>query len=192
MAKTAKVFQPLTVAVLTISNRHTPQTDSSGHLICQLLEQAGHRLSHRTIVPSDRYSIRAEVSRLLIESAHQVILLNGGTGFSPDNCTVPAISVLFDQEVTGFGELFRQLSFADIGSAALQSNAVAGLANRKLIVAMPGSPAACELAMQQLILPQLDARQGPCNFVSQLLPSHITTAIEAQRCCQREVPQENT
>lgn len=189
MAKTAQAFQPLAVVVLTISNRHTPATDSSGDLISHLLQQAGHRISHRAIVPSDKYQIRAEVSRLLCESQHQVILLNGGTGFSPDNCTVAAISALFDQEVQGFGELFRQLSFAGIGSAALQSNALAGLANQKLLVAMPGSPSACELAMQQLVLPQLDARQGPCNFVPLLLqPVKADGSVpldETRLCCPR-------
>ncbi|WP_333797392.1 molybdenum cofactor synthesis domain-containing protein [Rheinheimera sp.] len=189
MAKTAKEFQPLSVVVLTVSSRHTPATDSSGDLICHLLQQAGHQLSHRAIVASDKYQIRAEVSRLLCENQHQVILLNGGTGFSADNCTVAAISALFDQQVPGFGELFRQLSFSDIGSAALQSNAVAGLANHKLLVAMPGSPSACELAMQQLVLPQLDARQGPCNFAPLLLQpvkaDGSAPLDETRLCCPR-------
>lgn len=189
MAKIAREFRPLAVVVLTVSNRHTPATDSSGDLICQLLQQAGHSLSHRAIVASDKYQIRAEVSRLLCESAHQVILLNGGTGFSADNCTVAAISALFDKEVPGFGEMFRQLSFADIGSAALQSNAVAGLANQKLLVAMPGSPSACELAMRLLVLPQLDVRQGPCNFVPLLLQplkANSSAAVHQEPlCCPR-------
>lgn len=195
MAKMPKVFQPLTIAVLTISNRHTAESDSSGDLLCQLISDAGHLPLHRAIVPSALYQIRAAVSQLICDNNHQVILLSGGTGFAPDNCTVAAISVLFDQKVEGFGELFRQLSFADIGSAALQSNAVAGLANHKLLVAMPGSPSACQLAMQQLVLPQLDARQGPCNFVPQLGPAQHQPAAgkqlpEQQFCCQHNSQQE--
>jgi molybdenum cofactor biosynthesis protein B len=186
MAKTAKTFQRLPVAVLTISNRHNSSTDSSGDLLCQMLSEAGHQLVHRAIVPSNLYQIRAAVSALICEPDCQVILINGGTGFSPDNHTVPALRALFDHEVPGFGEIFRQLSFATIGSAALQSNAVAGIANHKLLVAMPGSPNACELAMQALVLPQLDARQGPCNFVPLLsaraesLPMNKTE----QSCCE--------
>lgn len=185
MAKTAKTFQSLPVAVLTISNRHNSSTDSSGDLLCRLLSEAGHQLVHRAIVPSNLYQIRAAVSALICDPDCQVILLNGGTGFSPDNFTVPALRVLFDQEVPGFGEIFRQLSFTTIGSAALQSNAVAGLANHKLLVAMPGSPSACTLAMQALVLPQLDARQGPCNFVPLLSAqdgSQPTNKTE-QSCC---------
>jgi len=185
MAKTAKTFQRLPMAVLTISNRHTSSTDSSGDLLCQLLSAAGHQLVHRAIVPSNLYQIRAVVSTLIADADCQVILMNGGTGFSPDNHTVAAVRGLFDNEVAGFGELFRQLSFTTIGSSALQSNAVAGLANQKLLVAMPGSPDACALAMQSLVLPQLDARQGPCNFVPLLsapvnsLPFNQTE----QSCC---------
>lgn len=171
MAKTLTDFQPLQVAVLTISNRHTAATDSSGDVLCQLLQQAGHQLHQRQIVAANLYQIRAAVSLLLCDDACQVILLNGGTGFSADNCTLDAIKPLFDQSVAGFGELFRQLSFAQIGSASLQSRAEAGLANQRLIIAMPGSNNACTLAMQALILPQLDARQGPCNFVPHLVGS---------------------
>ena len=189
MAKTAKTFHSLPVAVITVSNRHTPQSDSSGDLLCQLLLQAGHQLVQRAIVPADVYQIRALISKLICDPQCQVILLNGGTGFAPDNNTVQAVRVLFDHEVAGFGELFRQLSFADIGSAALQSNAVAGLANKKLLVAMPGSPNACELAMQMLILPQLDARQEPCNFVPFFASETGRTQSDrtGQSCCGENI-----
>ena len=170
--KNAQPFKPLQIAVLTISNRHTAATDSSGDLICQLLQQAGHLLLHRSIVPADRYQIRAKLSQLICDAQCQVILLNGGTGFAADNCTIDAITPLFDQAVVGFGELFRQLSYQQMGSASLQSSAMAGLANQRVIFALPGSPDACELAMHALILPQLDATVRPCNFVPHLAGSN--------------------
>ncbi len=168
MAKKTKPFKSLNIAVLTISNRHTPDTDESGHLIHQLLVDAGHSLICRDIVQSNLYQIRAIVSQLIADPACQVIILNGGTGFAPDNCTEEALLPLLDKKVEGFGELFRCLSYQQIGSSSMQSRALSGLANQTLLFAIPGSPSACSLAMVALILPQLDARQGPCNFVGQL------------------------
>lgn len=168
MAKKTKPFKSLSIAVLTISNRHTPDTDESGHLIHQLLTEAGHCVSYREIVRSNLYTIRAIVSQLIADPASQVIILNGGTGFAPDNCTEEALLPLLDKKVEGFGELFRCLSYQQIGSSSMQSRALSGLANQTLLFAIPGSPSACSLAMVALILPQLDARQGPCNFVGQL------------------------
>lgn len=171
MSKINAVFIPLQIAVITISGSRTFDNDSTGDLLQQLMVGQQHQIYQRHILPSQLHLIRACVATLIADPVCQVILLNGGTGFGQDNCTEQAISVLFDQTVAGFGELFRQLSFTAIGSAALQSKAIAGLANHTLIVAMPGSPNAAELAMVQLVLPQLDARQQPCNFVSQLTQS---------------------
>jgi len=171
MRKANAVFIPLNVAVITVSGSRTFDNDSTGDLLQHLLTEQQHQLYQRHIVPQQLHQLRACVATLIADPACQVILLNGGTSFHQDNCTEPAISVLFDQPVDGFGELFRQLSFVAIGSAALQSRAIAGIANHTLIVAMPGSPTAAELAMAQLVLPQLDARQQPCNFVSQLIHS---------------------
>lgn len=193
MSKANSVFIPLKVAVITVSGSRTFDNDSTGDLLQHLLTAQQHQLYQRHLVQQQLHHIRACVATLIADPFCQVILLNGGTGFGQDNCTEPAVSVLFDQPVVGFGELFRQLSFTAIGSAALQSRAIAGIANQTLIIAMPGSPNAAELAMVQLILPQLDARQQPCNFVSLLThsqcdptrtsplqDSHQSTAIRAQ------------
>lgn len=161
-------FNPLTIAVLTVSDSRTSNTDSSGELLCQLLQTAGHQLAERTLVPNDKYQIRAVLSQWIASDTIQVVLLNGGTGYAKGNCTVDAITPLLDDSVPGFGEFFRQLSFNELGSAALQSGALAGLSNGTLLFAMPGSGGACTLAMQQLILPQLDGHTGPCNFLAHL------------------------
>ncbi len=159
---------PLQLALLTISNRHTEATDDSGTMLVQAAQQQGHQLCQRLFVREDRYQIRASVSNLIADASCQVILLCGGTGFHAKNCTIDAIVPLFDREVPGFGELFRALSFPKIGSAALQSGAIAGIANQTLIFAIPGSLDAAQLAADQLIWPQLLAHTKPCNFTSLL------------------------
>jgi len=159
---------PLQLALLTISNRHTTNTDDTGRWLHDAAEQQGHQVCRRAIVPENLYQIRAAVSSLIADTETQVILLCGGTGFHAKNCTVAAITPLFDRPVSGFGELFRALSFQKIGSAALQSGASAGIANQKLIFAIPGSADAAQLAAQQLIWPQLLAHTKPCNFTSML------------------------
>lgn len=169
-------FYPLTIAVLTVSDSRNADNDSSGDLLCQLLHTAGHQVAERTLLPNNKYQIRAALSQWIASDTVQVVLLNGGTGFAAGNCSAEAITPLLDDTVPGFGELFRQLSFNELGSAALQSGALAGLANGTLLFAMPGSGGACTLAMQQLILPQLDGRTGPCNFVA-----HIKNS-QSQRC----------
>ncbi|MFU8785466.1 molybdenum cofactor biosynthesis protein B [Aliidiomarina sp.] len=165
---TEKQFIPLNVAILTISDSRIEETDSTGDLLVHSLASDGHTLMQRTILPNNKYQIRAQVSSWIASESIQVVLVNGGTGFANGNCTVQALTPLFDQHVTGFGELFRQLSFLEIGSSSMQSRAVAGLANGTLIFAMPGSGGGARLAWQQLIKPQLDAQQGPCNFVAHL------------------------
>ncbi len=171
--------QPLQLALLTISNRHTEATDDSGGMLIQALQQQGHQLYQRHFVPEDRYQIRANVSKLIADAGCQVILLCGGTGFHAKNCTIDAIAPLFDREVPGFGELFRALSFQKIGSAALQSGAIAGIANQTLIFAIPGSLDAAQLAADQLIWPQLLAHTKPCNFTSLLHRAGVCGTTEA-------------
>lgn len=161
-------FYPLTLALLTLSDTRTAADDSSGNLLAGLITSAGHQLITRNLLPHNRYQIRAVLSRWIASDDIQVVLINGGTGFSQGNCTVEAITPLFDQTVEGFGEQFRQLSFADIGSSSMQSRAIAGLANGTLIFAMPGSGGACQQAWHALIAPQLDSRTGPCNFVAHI------------------------
>lgn len=166
-------FYPLKIAVLTVSDSRNSNNDSSGELLSQMLLSADHQLVDRALLPNNKYQLRAKLSQWIASDNIQVVLINGGTGFQYTNCTVTALTPLLDTEVPGFGELFRQLSFNELGSAALQSGALAGLANGTLIFAMPGSGGACRLAMQQLILPQLDSKTGPCNFVAHVKNSQL-------------------
>ncbi len=172
--------QPVQLALLTVSDRHTAATDDTGAMLTQALQAQGHQLCQRLFVAENLYQIRATVSQLIADSQSQVILLCGGTGFHAKNCSVAAITPLFDREVPGFGELFRALSFQKIGSAALQSGAVAGIANQKLIFAVPGSMDAAKLAADQLIWPQLLAHTKPCNFTSLLRRAGACAATQAE------------
>lgn len=161
-------FQPLDIAVLTVSDTRCLDSDQSGDTLQQRLTDAGHRLSERQLVRDDIYEIRAVVSQWIANNDVPVILVTGGTGFSSRDSTPEALLPLFDKTVEGYGELFRHLSFASIGTSTIQSRAVAGLANHTLICAMPGAPRACALAWDEIIGPQLDIRHRPCNFVDQL------------------------
>ena len=168
MAKCVAPFRPLDVAVLTVSDSRSREEDSSGDYLAAALQAAGHRLAERALLPNDRYALRALVSRWIAEPGVQVVLVNGGTGFYEHNQTPEALGVLFDRQIEGFGELFRQLSFEELGSASLQSRALAGLANGTLIFCLPGSTGACQLGWERLIREQLDASTRPCNFVPHL------------------------
>ncbi|WP_163577225.1 molybdenum cofactor biosynthesis protein B [Halomonas faecis] len=172
-------FVPLGIAVLTVSDTRGYDRDGSGDLLSERLTEAGHALVERRIVPDDVYRIRAAVSQWVVRDDIQVILVNGGTGFTPRDTTPEALLPLFDKAVEGYGELFRHLSLASIGTSTIQSRAVGGVANRTLIFAMPGSPKACATAWDGILAEQLDARTRPCNFVAMVLP-------EAPTCAPRE------
>ncbi|KZY34695.1 molybdenum cofactor biosynthesis protein [Alcanivorax sp. HI0083] len=168
MSKPAAEFEPLALAVLTVSDTRTPQTDTSGDLLVQRLEGAGHTLAARQIVKDDVYQLRKVVSDWIADENIQIILTTGGTGFSGRDSTPEALSVLFDKHIEGFGELFRQVSVEDIGSSTIQSRCLAGLANRTVIFCLPGSNNACATGWDRIIAEQLDARHRPCNFVAQV------------------------
>ena len=168
MSKPAAQFEPLAVAVLTVSDTRTPETDTSGDLLVQRLEGAGHTLAARQIVKDDVYQLRKVVSDWIADDSIQIILTTGGTGFSGRDSTPEALSVLFDKHIEGFGELFRQVSVEDIGSSTIQSRCLAGLANRTVIFCLPGSNNACATGWDRIIQEQLDARHRPCNFVAQV------------------------
>ena len=142
-------------AVLTISDTRTPQTDTSGQLICKTLTDTGHQIVKQNLVKDDISQIKATLDQWLNTSDIQVILTTGGTGISPRDTTIEVVGRLIDKPLSGFGELFRMLSYAEIGSAAMLSRAVGGLAGQTLIFAMPGSKNAVSLAMEKLILPEL-------------------------------------
>jgi molybdenum cofactor biosynthesis protein B len=156
----------LACAVLTVSNSRTAADDQAGDLLAACLSGAGHRVIRREIVADDRYVLRRVFSDCIADPQVQLVISTGGTGFSRHNSVTEAVQVLFDQEIPGFGELFRQLSFADVGSASLQSRCVAGYANEKLLFCLPGSPRACQLAWDGILHAQLDSRTKPCNFAT--------------------------
>lgn len=160
-------FQPLNIAVLTVSDTRTEDTDSSGRALVNALTEAGHTLAHKAIVKDDIYQIRAACSAWIADHSVNAILITGGTGFAGRDSTPEAVAPLLDKEVTGFGELFRQVSYRDIGTSTIQSRALAGLANFTVIFCLPGSTNACKTGWQ-LIAEQLDARHKPCNFVALL------------------------
>ena len=171
-------FQPLRIAVLTVSDTRTLDTDTSGQTLISHLEEAGHALAARAIVIDDIYQIRAQLSQWIADALVQVVLITGGTGFTARDNTPQAVEPLLDKRVEGFGELFRQVSVLEIGTSSLQSRALAGFANSTLVCCMPGSPNACRTAWQKILGEQLDSRTRPCNFVPHLkaLPARPVAA----------------
>lgn len=167
-------FRPLEIALLTVSDSRTPETDTSGDTLLQRMQQAGHRLAARALVPDDIYRLRAQVSQWIADPAVQVVLVTGGTGFTARDSTPEALAPLFDKAIEGYGELFRAISLQEIGTSTMQSRAIAGVANRTVIFCMPGSPRACATAWDRCIVEQLDARHKPCNFVEMVLPETET------------------
>ncbi len=165
----------LDIAVLTVSDTRTPETDTSGNLLVEKLSGAGHNLAARALVEDDVYRMRAVVSGWIADPDVQVVLVTGGTGLTGRDSTPEALGVLFDKTVDGFGELFRYLSLSDIGTSTVQSRALAGLANKTLVFCLPGSTGACGLAWDGILAEQLDARHGPCNFVA-----HVKRSVAAQ------------
>ena len=167
-------FIPLNIAVLTISDTRTEATDTSGQLLVQRLERAGHHFYDKRILPDDIYKIRAVVSTWIAEEEVQVILTTGGTGVTGRDGTPEAIGPLLDKDLEGFGEIFRALSYEDIKTSTIQSRAIAGVANGTYIFCLPGSSGACALAWDKLIDPQLDHRTRPCNLVELIPRLHET------------------
>lgn len=142
-------------AVITVSDTRTPETDTSGQFMQQALTQAGHRVGAYTIVKDEPDEIRRLLRHFIQDADTDAVLLSGGTGLSSRDGTYEVVQACLDKELTGFGELFRYLSYGEIGSAAMMSRATAGVASGTVIVSMPGSSAAVRLAMEQLILPEL-------------------------------------
>lgn len=163
-ADTKKPPVSLSCAVLTISDTRDADSDTSGDYLSESLLAAGHRCTKRAITPGNLYQIRRIISEWIADDAIQIILTNGGTGFSHNKSTAAAITPLLDQVISGFGELFRHLSYLEIGSSTLQSDAFAGAANNTLVFCMPGSTGACKTAWEGIIKEQLDSTHRPCNF----------------------------
>lgn len=167
--KTEREFIPLNIAVLTISDSRTEETDKSGKQLVNLLEQQNHILYEKKIVPDDIYAIRAAVSQWIADEQVQAVLTTGGTGVTGRDGTPEAVNVLFDKTIDGFGETFRSISYEQIKTSTIQSRAIAGVANGTYVFCMPGSMGACTTAWDTLIRMQLDYRTRPCNLV-ELMP----------------------
>lgn len=168
MSHSSKEFKPLHIAVLTVSDTRTLETDTSGQFLVDALTAAGHKVHDRQIVIDDVYKIRAHVSRWIAEDDCQVVILTGGTGFSDRDFTPQAVTPLLDKNIEGFGELFRSISYDEIGSSTIQSRAVAGMANHTAVFCLPGSTGACRTGWTKILEDQLDSRHKPCNFVMHL------------------------
>ena len=159
-------FIPLSLCVLTVSDSRTSANDTSGDYLAQALADAGHRLAGRALLPDDKYRLRATVSQWIADDAVDGILVTGGTGFTGRDSTPEALLPLLDKRMDGFGELFRALSFEEIGTSTLQSRAFAGLANGTFVFALPGSTSACRTGWEKIVRAQLDARTRPCNLAN--------------------------
>ncbi len=162
----ANDFLPLRLALLTVSDSRTLAEDGSGDYLANAATDAGHRIAERSLLPDDRYQLRALVSRWIADPAVDGILITGGTGFTGRDSTPEALLPLLDKEMPGFGELFRAISFEEIGTSSLQSRAFAGLANGTFLFCLPGSTSACRTAWERIISAQLDARTRPCNLAT--------------------------
>ncbi|MCK2183140.1 molybdenum cofactor biosynthesis protein B [Halomonas getboli] len=167
---TNEAMIPLSVAVLTVSDTRTEDTDRSGQALVERLSAAGHRLADKRIVPDDVYRIRAVVADWIADPEVQVVLTTGGTGFTGRDSTPEAVSVLLDKRIEGFGELFRQLSWQEIGSSTVQSRCLGGLANATVVFCLPGSTGACRTGWDGILAEQLDSRHKPCNFANLVIP----------------------
>jgi molybdenum cofactor biosynthesis protein B len=162
-------LKPLRVAVLTVSDTRNEITDKSGALLAERVRAAGHMLAAQAIVRDDIYAIRAIVSQWIAGSDVEIVITTGGTGLTGRDGTPEAISVLLDKQIDGFGELFRTISYEEIGPSSLQSRCLAGVANATYVFCLPGSSGACATGWDKLIAPQLDYRTRPCNL-AELMP----------------------
>ena len=160
-----KAFIPLNIAVLTISDSRSDATDKSGKVLVDKLTAAGHQLAEKSIVPDDKYQLRAILSRWIADPKIEIVLTTGGTGLTGRDITPEAFQPLFDKAIEGFGELFRYISYQKIKTSTIQSRAFAGIANGTAIFCLPGSPGACKDGWDDILVYQLDIRQPPCNLV---------------------------
>ncbi|QIZ78294.1 molybdenum cofactor biosynthesis protein B [Ferrimonas lipolytica] len=163
-------FVPLNVAVLTLSDTRTLENDKSGQFLVDGLIEAGHNVVERKIIKDDKYTIRAVMSDWIASEHVQVIISTGGTGFTDRDSTPESVAPLFDKEIEGFGELFRHITFLELGTSTVQSRAIGGMANRTAIFCLPGSTGACRTGWTKILKEQLDSTHRPCNFVTHLKP----------------------
>jgi molybdopterin adenylyltransferase len=162
-------FVPVRVAVVTVSDTRTALTDSSGRTVVERMRAAGHEIAAHVIERDDEVALRERLRGFVEDPTIDVVITTGGTGVTARDVTPEALAPLVDKPIPGFGELFRWLSYEQIGAATIQSRAEAALCRGTYVFLLPGSPRAVELALDRILVPQLDARTRPCNFI-QLLP----------------------
>ena len=158
-------FIPVGIAVLTVSDTRTPETDRSGDTLAARVEEAGHRLAARAIARDDIPAIRAQVEAWTRDDAIDVVITTGGTGFTGRDVTPEALEPIFEKRMDGFSEVFHRISYDKIGTSTIQSRATGGVLNATYIFVLPGSPGACKDAWDGILKAQLDYRHMPCNFV---------------------------
>ena len=165
----SRTFKPINIAVLTVSDTRTPETDTSGDILADRVTGAGHNLAARMIVKDDAALLAAQFEAWIDDPSVDAVVSTGGTGLTGRDVTPEALGMITAaREIPGFGELFRQVSVLEIGTSSLQSRALAGFANSTLVCCLPGSPNACRTAWQKILGEQLDSRTRPCNFVPHL------------------------
>lgn len=165
----SRPFIPLNIAVMTVSDTRTPETDTSGDVLEARLTAAGHKLAARTIVSDDVQMIRNQLLFWIADEGVDIVISTGGTGLTGRDVTPEAFKSVYDKEIDGFSAVFHAVSFAKIGTSTIQSRATAGVAHGKYIFALPGSPGACKDGWDEILVHQLDNRFRPCNFV-EILP----------------------
>jgi len=164
-----KKWVPIKIAILTVSDSRTEADDTSGDALVERLTQAGHTLVEKRILADDKYKIRAAVSQWIADENVDVVISTGGTGLTGRDITPEAVEPLFDKAIEGVGELFRYVSYQEIGTSTMASRCVGGLANGTFIFCLPGSTGACRTGWDKVIAPQLDCNTRPCNIVA-LMP----------------------
>ncbi len=162
-------FASVNIAVLTVSDTRTEADDRSGDTLAERIARAGHRVAARAIVRDDRAAIEARLRAWIADPEIDVVIATGGTGVTGRDVTPEAFQAVYDKEIAGFGETFRMVSFAKIGTSTIQSRATAGVAGGTYLFALPGSTGACRDAWDEILVHQLDVRHKPCNFV-ELMP----------------------
>ena len=165
----SRPFIPLNIAVMTVSDTRTPETDTSGDVLEARILAAGHKLAARTIVSDDVQMIRNQLLSWIADEGVDIVISTGGTGLTGRDVTPEAFKSVYEKEIEGFSAVFHAVSFAKIGTSTIQSRATAGVAHGKYIFALPGSPGACKDGWDEILVHQLDNRFRPCNFV-EILP----------------------
>jgi len=161
-------FQPVNIAVLTVSDSRTPEDDRSGDTLAERLQEAGHKLAARQIVKDEVALITSQLNVWIDTPDIDVVIATGGTGVTGRDVTPEAFAEVWEKEIPGFGELFRWVSYQKIKTSTIQSRACAGVANGTYIFALPGSTGACKDAWDEILRDQLDIRHKPCNFVEMM------------------------